>query len=235
MVYILSIKVVSFDVWNTLLDIDKFYRIIAVKISVLTKRNFEEIYSLMREAYKEALRERLEGRFKRIIIDSADYFAKKIGVEKDLLFKSLVKALSDEDIKDLLYDDVVETLERLREKELKLAIIGNVMFWPGMVNRYILYKNNVLDYFDVTIFSDEINVIKPDKEIFEYIASSLNVRLNEMAHVGDSVEHDLAGAVLNGVLGILIRRDVETPILRLGSKAYLINDLRRLIDLFNII
>jgi hypothetical protein len=33
----------------------------------------------------------------------------------------------------------------------------------------------------------------------------------------------------------LIRRDVETPILRLGSKAYLINDLRRLIDLFNII
>ncbi|MEZ0289671.1 MAG: HAD family hydrolase [Sulfolobales archaeon] len=219
----MRIKVLSFDVWNTLLDIDKFYKILAIKISSLTNRSYEEIYSLLRDTYREAIRERLSGEFKRIIIDSGSFFAKRLGIDLEVLFKSLIRVMLDEEIRDLAYRDVLKPLEILKNDRYLLSVVGNVMFWPGMVTRYILHLNNLLDLFDLTVFSDETGYMKPEREIFKYIAERLGVRLDEIVHIGDSIEHDLVGAVRSGLGAILVRRDLDVPIIKLGRRIYIIN------------
>ncbi|MGC9010267.1 MAG: HAD family hydrolase [Sulfolobales archaeon] len=227
------IKVVSFDIWNTLMDINKFYSIISAKLSSFVKRDYEEIYREMTITYRDALKKRLSGDFRRIIIDSANFFAERLGISTETLFRALVSALLDEDIRGLVYDDVIDTLENIKRRGLKIACLGNVMFWPGMVTRYIMHLNGILDYFDATIFSDEVGYMKPSKEIFEYLSRRLDVDLSEVIHVGDSLEHDLVGSALSGVASVLVKRDLDTNMIRLSRSAYVIKSLsylERVID-----
>ena len=221
----MSIRVVSFDIWNTLMDLNKFYKVLSVKLSSFVKRDYEEIYRNILATYGEALRKRLLGDFRRIIIDSANFFSEKLGVDPETLFRALVSSLGDEEVRYLVYDDVPDTLERLRRRGLKIACIGNVMFWPGMVTRYLMHINGILDYFNATIFSDEVGLMKPGKEIFDYLSRRLNVDLSEVVHVGDSLEYDLAGSALSGVASVLIKRDLNTDIVRLSRTAYVIRRL----------
>lgn len=220
---------ISFDVWGTLLDIRKFYQILSVKIAAATGRPYEEVYRRVLETYREAITKRLEGGFRRIVIDSAAFFAERLGIDIEVLFRSLARALDDEDTGSLVYEDVPETLERIRGRGHRTALVGNVMFWSGMVTRYILHRNRILDYFDATVFSDEIGSMKPGREIFEYVSQRTGVALRDTIHVGDSVEHDLAGAVLNGMYSVLIKRGLGTPVLRLDERTYVISSMRDLI------
>jgi len=222
------IKAVSFDIWYTLLDLSKFYLIVSEKISEVSGKPLNVVSDLIFKAYREALKSRLEGNFKRIIVDSAEFFASRLGISPEELFRAVVASINDSRISEMLYDDVLETLETLKSSGFKLGLLGNVMFWPGMITRYILYVNKALKFFDVTIFSDEVGLQKPSREIFEYESSKLGVKLEEMVHVGDSVENDLAGAVIAGVKAVLINRSSQTPCLRLGRNACLINTLRKL-------
>ena len=227
------IKVVSFDIWNTLMDIGKFYSLISVKLSSFVKKNYEEIYREIMTVYRDALKKRLSGDFRRIIIDSANFFAERLGISEEILFRALVVALGDEGIRGLIYDDVIDTLESIKKRGLKIACLGNVMFWPGMVTRYIMHLNGILDYFDATIFSDEVGYMKPSKEIFEYLSRRLDVDLSEVIHVGDSLEHDLVGSALSGVASVLVKRDLDTNMIRLSRSAYVIKSLsylERVID-----
>ncbi len=227
------IKAVSFDIWYTLLDLSKFYSIVSEKLSEVSGKPLSEVSDSIFKAYREALKLRLEGSFKRVIVDSAEFFASRLGVSSEELFRAVVASINDPRISEMLYDDVLEALEVLKSSGLKLGLLGNVMFWPGMITRYILHVNKILKFFNVTVFSDEVGLQKPSREIFEYEASKLGVKLEEMVHVGDSVENDLAGAVVAGVKAVLINRTSQTPYLRLGRNACLINTLKKLPEAIN--
>ncbi|MEM4485218.1 MAG: HAD family hydrolase [Sulfolobales archaeon] len=222
------IRVLSFDVWNTLLDIDKFYQILSVKISSEVGRPYDEIYKTLKRVYRDAISERLSGGFKRIIIDSGEYFAEGLGIDLETLFRALVRTLLDEEIRDLAYEDVLDTLKDLKKRGFLIGVVSNVMFWPGMIVRYLLHMNNLLEFFNATVFSDEIGFMKPEKEIFEYLAKRFNVKLEEIVHVGDSLEHDLVGALRAGVRSVLVKRDLEADFIRLSRRAYVIRGLRHL-------
>jgi len=227
------VRAVSFDVWNTLLDTTRFYGILAEELSGISGKPAEDLYRGILAARGRALRARLDGLFKRVLINSAELFAENLGVSAEELFRAVTRTLRNTGISSLLYSDVAGTLRELREAGYKLAVIGNVLFWPGMVTRYILDSVGVLDYFDVTVFSDEVGLQKPGREIFEYTAEKLGVGVNSLVHVGDSVENDLAGAVIAGAKATLVNRELETSIVRIAPNAYIVNSLKHLPRVLN--
>ena len=185
----------------------------------------------VREVYREALKARLKGLFKRPVYDSALFFAEKLGVDVEDLFKAVILAVDDPSIGGIAYDDALEALTKLKEHGYTIALLGNVMFWPGMITRLILHKNNLLKYVDTTLFGDELGVQKPDKRVFEELATKTSSRLEEIVHVGDSLVNDFAGALLAGVHAVLVKRSEKIPPVKIGEKAYVISDLRDLLKI----
>ncbi|ABN69193.1 HAD-superfamily hydrolase, subfamily IA, variant 1 [Staphylothermus marinus F1] len=230
------IKIVSFDIWKTLLDTSKFYQLISEKLSSLTGKPLENVYKELMNTYYEAIEARLKGLFKKPIYDSAKFFAEKMGISIDDLFKATVQAILDERIKNISFPDSEKALIELKRRNLKIAFLGNVLFWPGMATRIILEQNNLLKYADITLFGDEIGVQKPDKEVFEILADQANCKINEILHVGDSLINDFAGALIAGARATLLKRGMESEIIVLNNKAYIVNSLVKvpqIVDLIN--
>ncbi len=227
------IRAVSLDVYNTLINLRKYYLLIADELAKIIGEDPRVVAERIIKTHKEALKHRLFGGFKRVIIESADMYAKSLGVRREDIYRAIIRTMDREELKELIFPDVKEALELLRKKNVLIATIGNVLSWPGMVTRYLLYKNNVLDYFDLTVFMDEVGYMKPQKEIFLFTAEQLGIGIDELLHVGDSPENDLAGALLAGAKAVLINRDLEVSMARIGRNAFIVNDLRKLVDVID--
>ncbi len=227
------IRAVSLDVYNTLINLRKYYLLIADELAKIIGEDPRVVAERIVKTHKEALKHRLFGGFKRVIIESADMYAKSLGVRREDIYRAIIRTMDREELKELIFSDVKEALELLRKKNVLIATIGNVLSWPGMVTRYLLYKNNVLDYFDLTVFMDEVGYMKPQKEIFLFTAEQLGIGIDELLHVGDSPENDLAGALLAGAKAVLINRDLEVSMARIGRNAFIVNDLRKLVDIID--
>lgn len=216
------IRAVSFDIWDTLLDMRTFYGAIADQIPSHPR-------DAIVETYKKAVRLRLEGTFSvGNVAESRRYLAKELKIEDETLARAIALALEDPKAKELAYEDSFKALNELRKMGLMIAALGNVMFWPGMITRYILHINGILKLFNLTVFSDEVGFQKPSKEIFEYAAKELGVNINEMAHVGDSLENDLAGGIIAGIPTFLVNRSFKTQTCKIGAEVYIINTLEAL-------
>ena len=104
-----------------------------------------------------------------------------------------------------LYDDVVPTLEHLRDAGFKLAIVSN---WDTPLDP-LTERLGIADYFDaITASHDErVKSAKPDSHIFNYTLAKVGVSAEETVHVGDTYEADIVGARNVGIRPILIDRD----------------------------
>jgi FMN phosphatase YigB (HAD superfamily) len=111
----------------------------------------------------------------------------------------------------------------------KLAIICDTGYAPATVLRELLLRNDLLDLFSATYFSNERGRSKPDARVFHCVCDELSTRPDEALHVGDSQRTDIAGAQAAGMLAVhflgandrdaavstgdaLIRRFEELPI-----------------------
>ena len=94
-----------------------------------------------------------------------------------------------------------ETLEEL-SKRYRLGIISDVGFSPGRVLKRILADNDLVDYFDSLIFSDEAGRAKPHIEVFQRAADSLSATPDTMVHIGDLERTDVLGAKQAGFRAI---------------------------------
>ena len=104
-----------------------------------------------------------------------------------------------------LYDDTVPTLQHLRDKGFKLAIVSN---WDTPLDP-LTERLGIADYFDaITSSHDErVRSAKPDSHIFNYTLAALGVSAEETVHVGDTYEADVIGARRAGIHPIFIDRD----------------------------
>lgn len=102
-----------------------------------------------------------------------------------------------------IYDDVIPTLDCLKEKGLALAVISN---WDDRL-RSLLTRLQLDTYFNVLIISAEVGVQKPSREIFKRALEQLGNRPESVLHVGDSPVEDCDGAAHTGLQSILIDRN----------------------------
>ena len=104
-----------------------------------------------------------------------------------------------------LYDDVVPTLQHLRDVGFKLAIVSN---WDTPLDP-LTERLGIADYFDAIVASHDARVRseKPDSHIFNYVLAAVGVSAEEAVHIGDTYEADIVGAQGVGIRPILLDRD----------------------------
>lgn len=101
-----------------------------------------------------------------------------------------------------VYDDVRPLLARLRSRGIKLGVISN---WTGDLED-VLRRIELHSSFDVIIDSARLGHEKPHPEIFEEALRRAGVGASAAFHVGDSIEHDVDGALASGLRPVLVDR-----------------------------
>lgn len=97
-----------------------------------------------------------------------------------------------------LYSDVIPTLDILAQ-HFKLGLLSNGNTYPE--------RCGLEDRFDFVIFSQDVQVEKPNPKIFEITVQQVGCQFGELLHVGDSLENDVAGAKNVGISAIWLNRD----------------------------
>jgi putative hydrolase of the HAD superfamily len=100
------------------------------------------------------------------------------------------------------FDDVLPCLDRLKAAGCRMAVISN---WDYTLHR-ALRMHGLTDYFERVFASLEEGVEKPEAELFQIAANALDVKLEDIAHVGDDPIDDFQGALSAGCRAILLDR-----------------------------
>jgi HAD superfamily hydrolase (TIGR01509 family) len=101
-----------------------------------------------------------------------------------------------------IFPDVFPTLQALRARGLKLAIVSN---WD---NSLIPHCDDLglTPLFDAIVGSVAVGYDKPDPRIFEVALGRLGVAAGDAIHVGDMYPADVVGARRAGMVPILLDR-----------------------------
>lgn len=123
-----------------------------------------------------------------------------------------------------------ETLDYLKDKEYKFALISNFDYAPTayeLLDRYVIRK-----YFEKIYISIEVGWRKPNKNIFQAALDGCNIRNEEAIHVGDNFGADIVGSYDLGIDSIWLNRKVEELNHDYVSPKYIIFKLPELTSLF---
>jgi len=124
------------------------------------------------------------------------------------------------------FADVLPTIDALRARGLKLALISN---WDVSLSNVIMGLG-LAEYFQAIVSSAVVGMHKPQAQIFAYTCQQLGVPAAATVHVGDHLEADAGGAAAAGLTPVLIDRSRhlagQTP-----PHLLVIDDLRQLLDL----
>lgn len=101
----------------------------------------------------------------------------------------------------VLKEDCVHTLERLKAEGLYLSVVSNIdddMLDP------LIAREGLERYFDHWTSSEAAQSCKPDLRFFEVARERSGLAARDVLFVGDSPEHDIAGAAAAGMRTALI-------------------------------
>jgi putative hydrolase of the HAD superfamily len=101
------------------------------------------------------------------------------------------------------YPEVPAVLERLRAGGARLAVVSN---WDVSLHD-VLERTHLRALVDAVVISAELGAAKPDPAIFRAALERLGASAAGAIHVGDSVEHDVAGARAAGLEAVLVVRN----------------------------
>ena len=101
-----------------------------------------------------------------------------------------------------LYDDVAPVLRELARRGLKLGLISNSHRSLSAFEEHFELEGLI----SAAVSSSEHGYLKPHPSIFEAALQLAGVRAEESVMVGDSVPHDIEGALRVGMRGVLVHR-----------------------------
>jgi putative hydrolase of the HAD superfamily len=99
-------------------------------------------------------------------------------------------------VKWVLYDDVIPTINILKNRGLKLGLISS--FYRGGAG--------LAPYLDVVVTPKEAGVNKPDPRIFLSALKQAKLAAKDAVYIGDQYERDVIGAIETGIRSVLIDR-----------------------------
>ncbi|NCF89706.1 MAG: HAD-IA family hydrolase [Verrucomicrobiaceae bacterium] len=224
----MSIRGITFDLWDTLVHDDSDERHRAAK-GLRSKR--DERRHLVWEALNADAPIELEAVI--LAYDAVDAAFNKVWKEHHITWPiaerlelivrglnrpqpkawdALVHATSIMEVEmppDII-EDCLKTLQIL-PKDYQLAIVSDAIVTPGMELRRLLGNHQIVDYFSAFAFSDEIGHSKPHPDMFTTVLREMKLSPGEVVHIGDRDHNDIKGAQAMGMKAILFTatRDVD--------------------------
>ena len=101
-----------------------------------------------------------------------------------------------------IYPDVLPTLRALRQRGYKLAVVSN---WDDSLQSHC-DELGLTPLFDTIVGSLYVGFEKPDVRIFQVALERLNLRPEQVIHIGDMYPSDIVGARRAGIRPILLDR-----------------------------
>lgn len=102
-------------------------------------------------------------------------------------------------------DGAEQTLEKLRELDIRRGLICDTGLVSAKVVRELLSSVNLIEALETLVFSDEIGVPKPNLRMFQTALYGLKTSPEYAVHVGDLKRTDVAGARNVGMASVRIR------------------------------
>ena len=217
----MSIKAVSFDLWDTLVNDDS-------DEAVRAERGLRSKRDERRHLLWQALNEVEPIELTRVVLayDTSDagfnfvwkmmYVNWTLEQRLNVTLTGLGRTLPDEAFARLVENtarmeveippnpiaDVEASLREL-SRNFRLAVCSDAVMTPGTGLRKILEGHGLNKYFSAFAFSDEVGHAKPHHSMFDAVAGQLGVERHEIVHVGDRDQNDVKGPHAIGAHAVL--------------------------------
>lgn len=207
----LTVRVVLFDLYRTLIDIwtnerssrvwdglSRFltYQDLWLEPQELSARFFAGAARQQHESAQEYGEVDIALVFRDILVEAGSNGADSLS----LAVSGMFRVLSTERFG--LYPDVVPALERLRSR-FKIGVVSDAQ---RVFFRTELAATGLAALVDVAVASGEHGFHKPDPRLFQIALERLGVPHDEAVYVGDSVDRDMCGAHAAGMRAVLLDR-----------------------------
>jgi putative hydrolase of the HAD superfamily len=106
-----------------------------------------------------------------------------------------------------MYDDAAPVLRGLQERGLRVGVISNSHRSLEAFREHF----SLTGLIHVHVSSAEHGYMKPHRSIFDAALERAGVPAGASLMVGDSLKHDIEGAVAAGMRAVLLRRSGEMP------------------------
>tara|TARA_B100000427_G_scaffold327859_1_gene339576 strand:- start:155 stop:817 length:663 start_codon:yes stop_codon:yes gene_type:complete len=193
-----NIKAIIFDAYGTLFDVNSA----AEKCKEKIGNKWESFANYWRTTQLEytwlrSLMKRHKD-FWQITEDSLDKSMKFFNIEnsmKDELL-NLYKVLSP-------YPEVKETINKIKEKNLKLAILSNGT--PDLLKE-LVQSNNLENIFDDIFSIEDVRIFKPDPKVYDIPVNKYKIEKNKIIFLSANT-WDVAGAGNYGFNSVWVNRN----------------------------
>ena len=193
-----NIKAIIFDAYGTLFDVNSA----AEKCKSKIGDKWESFANYWRKTQLEYTWLRsLMGRHKdfwQITEDSLDKSMQAFNINKAMKNEllDLYKILSP-------YPEVKETLEKLKEKKYKLAILSNGT--PALLNE-LVKSNGLQNLFDDIFSIEEVKIYKPSSKVYDMPVKKYSIKNEEVAFLSANT-WDVSGGGNYGFTSIWVNRN----------------------------
>ena len=214
------IRAVTFDLWNTLLTSTPG----AVEIrsrswrEVIVERGLDigddllhGTLSMLPARFDEEWRAGRQYGPTEALADCFTAFGDRLASEDRDALAAAFEAASYE-LKVAPVADAAEVLSAVAATGVAVGIISDTTLAVGRHLRTYLDQHRILQHVTFAAFSDEVGVYKPDPAIFRATLDGLGIDdPTTVAHVGDLMRTDVAGARAMGMVTVRFRGVVDDP------------------------
>lgn len=143
-----------------------------------------------------------------MILNALDVDIKLLNKEKLNEFYTKSEDLFLEYRPVVIFENIHGFFEDIKNQGKTINILSNTGFIKGKTMRKFLIHENLDQYIDFHIYSDEINCSKPNPLIFQEVKNKIkdqDVPLNKILHIGDNPVADYQGAKKFGFSAYLLK------------------------------
>ena len=218
-----NIKAIIFDAYGTLFDVNSAAEKCKDKIGDKWEgfanfwRTTQLEYTWLRSLMKR------HKNFWQITEDSLDKSMKTFNIDSEMKNEllNLYKALSP-------FKEVPETLKKLKERNLRLAILSNGT--PSLLTQ-LVKNNNIDNLFDDLFSIEEVGIYKPDAKVYDLPIKKYKIEKSQVAFLSANT-WDVSGGGNYGYQSIWVNRNNDI-FDNLDYKP--INQIKNLNELINLI
>lgn len=132
-----------------------------------------------------------------MILGALDVDVKLINKEKLNEFYNKSEELFLEYKPVVIFENIHDFFEDIKNQGKTINILSNTGFIKGKTMRKFLIHENLDQYIDFHIYSDEINCSKPNPLIFQEVKNKIkdqDLPMHQILHIGDNPVADYQGA-----------------------------------------